>query len=168
MNHDPLTILRKPGKRIKPGADGVLAARSAGDNGRNFAPAFIVTERGRLCQALCTEHQDKRVYQRRAFKYVDGACQGHASGQRRPELIPPLHAAACAGSHDNGGRFILHGYLSFEGGGNNGLFPLFPCLGWAKIMRPATVCSTRVTVTSTVMPIYCRPPSTTIIVPSSR
>ena len=42
------------------------------------------------------------------------------------------------------------------------------CLGWAKIMRPATVCRTRVTVTSIVSPMCDLPFSTTIIVPSSR
>src|SRR5690606_31987895 len=41
-------------------------------------------------------------------------------------------------------------------------------LGLAKIMRPAAVCSTLVTMTPTDSPMKRRPPSTTIMVPSSR
>ncbi len=41
-------------------------------------------------------------------------------------------------------------------------------LGRAKIIRPATVCRTLVTITSVSSPINRRPCSTTIIVPSSR
>ena len=40
--------------------------------------------------------------------------------------------------------------------------------GWAKIIRPATVCRTRVTDTSRSRSMWRAPPSTTIIVPSSR
>ena len=40
--------------------------------------------------------------------------------------------------------------------------------GWAKIIRPATVWRTRVTATSRSLSICRAPPSTTIIVPSSR
>ena len=40
--------------------------------------------------------------------------------------------------------------------------------GWAKIIRPATVWRTRVTVTSRSLSMSRAPPSTTIIVPSSR
>jgi hypothetical protein len=39
---------------------------------------------------------------------------------------------------------------------------------WAKIIRPATVWRTRVTVTSTSLSTAFAPPSTTTIVPSSR
>ena len=46
--------------------------------------------------------------------------------------------------------------------------PLTYTAGLAKIMRPAEVCSTLVTVTLIVWLIYWRPFSTTIIVPSSR
>ena len=42
------------------------------------------------------------------------------------------------------------------------------CRSWAKIIRPATVCRTRVTVTSSSLSIDFAPPSTTTIVPSSR
>lgn len=63
--------------------------------------------------------------------------------------IAPLHAAVC-------------GYwLSLAAADKDGL-------SFAKIMRPAAVCNTEVTSTPTVCPICFRPPSTTIIVPSSR
>ncbi len=42
------------------------------------------------------------------------------------------------------------------------------CLIFVKIIRPALVCSTVVTTTSTVSPMWRLPLSTTIIVPSSR
>jgi hypothetical protein len=53
----------------------------------------------------------------------------------------------------------------YEAARRGGSLPFF---GWAKIIRPATVCSTRVTVMSRHVFMCLRPFSTTIMVPSSR
>src|SRR5437667_10144700 len=118
-------------------------------------------------------------------------CKRNGSSEWEPELVAALHTSTRTCGNDYDGCFLLHkcqvepffivknGHLKrcpyifyacrcLAGGGCGGgrIAPF--CLGWANIMRPATVCRTRVTVTSIVVFMYWRPFSTTIMVPSSR
>ena len=52
--------------------------------------------------------------------------------------------------------------------GHQGFGSIQPASGLAKIIRPAAVCSTLVTVTGMVVLMFSLPPSITTIVPSSR
>ena len=84
-----------------------------------------------------------------------------AAADRRPgrQLVDAAHPARRAGGDDDDvGRRAL------------APDPVATSVerGWAKIIRPATVWRTRVTVTSSSRSMSRAPPSTTIIVPSSR
>src|SRR6266567_172191 len=88
---------------VKTCADRVLSALTAGDQGGDFAPTLLFTERCRVIDTFGVEHQNDDVDNGRAFEYVDGARQGDTSGQRCPEFIATLHTAACSRGYNDGG-----------------------------------------------------------------
>ena len=86
-----------------------------------------------------------------------------APGRPAPEVLPQLVAAhpRRAAGRDEDGR--VRGVHRSGRRGHSASWR-----GWAKIIRPATVWSTRVTLIGTSLSMKRTPPSTTIIVPSSR
>ena len=85
-----------------------------------------------------------------------------APGRPAPDIGPQLvaaHAPATAGGDEDGGVWRAH---------PRSIGPQSASRGCAKIIRPATVWRTRVTLTGTSRSMKRTPPSTTIIVPSSR
>ena len=86
-----------------------------------------------------------------------------APGRPAPEVLPQLvaaHAGRASGRDED--RRVAGVHRSGRGGHS------VSTRGWAKIIRPATVWSTRVTLIGTSLSMNRTPPSTTIIVPSSR
>ena len=81
---------------------------------------------------------------------VEGPAPDRAPPHVDPQLVVAEAAALPRGDQDGGDRLI------------------HPSCGCAKIIRPATVWSTRVTLIESSLSMYLLPPSTTIIVPSSR
>jgi hypothetical protein len=124
----------------------------------------------RLGKPIFGDDQQRFRDLRRRCAGGDAPRQQGPPGDGRPEQ---LRRGMMAGehyraSHLMGSCVCLHDQAQAVPVRRTGAILLADCFGCAKIIRPATVCSTRVTVTSMVLPMNDLPPSTTIIVPSSR
>ena len=111
---------------------------------------------GGIGQPFGRGHHDHPTDLRRSSKGGQRPGQQRATSDVDAELVRAGHPGRTAG------------------GDHDGIGPEDPqwraqsMRGWAKIIRPATVCRTRVTDTSTSRSMCRAPPSTTIMVPSSR
>src|SRR5207244_10446955 len=96
-------------------------------------------------------HDDDFVDDWRGRDVLERPGQERPSRDERIELVHAAHSPALAGRNDDDVGVKIQSRR-----------------GWAKIIRPATVWSARVTDTSISLSMNREPPSTTIIVPSSR
>ena len=146
---------RPPGRGTRPrpsrGASPPPATTATTATGSHGAPAT-------LGRALRRGHDDDRA-RRPASPRCASAC-GRAAGGRRSAR--PACRRRPSGCEEPAATTIA----SARRPGTSGAAQ--SSRGWAKIIRPATVWSTRVTATSRSLSMCRAPPSTTIIVPSSR
>ena len=146
--HEDHVVGRPLAERPDPRGDRVLAPCSPFDHGRD---ARGEPGRGRdLGEAFRGGHDDDPPDDRRGGQPCQRPGEHRAPRHEQAELVPAAHARAQPGRDDDR------------------VDPAHSPRGWAKIMRPATVWSTRVTTTPISRSRWRAPPSTTIIVPSSR
>ena len=112
---------------------------------------------------------------RHGGKAPQRAKQDRHAGKFQKHLVSVrLHSPSCTrrrknhGNHKASLHILLYKRAADKSHDLSAALLFHQCLGFAKIMRPAAVCSADVTSTSIVLLIWRRPFSMTIIVPSSR
>ena len=127
------------------------------------------------CDFIFSDDDDQFGDRRHGGKPLQRAEQDrHARKLQEHLVLSRLHAPSCTrrrknhGNHKASLHILLYKRAADKSHDLSAALLFHQCLGFAKIMRPAAVCSADVTSTSIVLLIWRRPFSMTIIVPSSR
>src|SRR5579871_3149699 len=161
-------IIRRGRERLQPDQDGITPPRAAGRHGANGTPAMVLVQELAIIERVFCQHHDEIIDQPGFLEDADAVRQQRLVAKHGPGFVDALHALTAARGNNDGSHSFAPALAAHPALLPLGYFLAALPFGCAKIMRPATVCSTRVTVTSTVLFMCWRPPSTTIIVPSSR
>ena len=116
--------------------DGVLAAQAAGAEGGDLGPSPLAGKRRTALHVLRGEDDDDRGDGGAALEDADGVREQRPVAEAGEDLVA-AEAAAGAGGDDQ------------RGGAPGSQAPCSP-RGWAKIIRPAAVWSTRETTSRTM------------------
>ena len=152
MHEDNVRLLRNNGKSV---ADRILTLRSPLNHLPRSKPLDPAEKPPHRLNLICSNRDNQLADFGHLGKREQRTQEHRFSGKRQKDLVQPdvhpMRLPRCGEDHTN------HTFPSCDYRAS-----------FAKIIRPAAVCSAEVTSTDTISFMQRNPPSTTIIVPSSR